>query len=295
RVILLVTESLCNVVGAFGLSRDYPQRPSYEPDVFIPSRLLAKKCPTLQPPTSIPPPPHPFPNMTMYRLLNWMSSGSTRKSEVEVSHLVHDVLLAEDFDATDLQGFSTRKYLKLLNISDQNIRSADVSPAPSATVIFLEGWVETDVMIKVPGQKVDASSGHPFKVPGFHYRLLVSAIREAFSDAQAKVFHLWPFRRLWTNPNDGCTYHIYDELYMSDAWIQAHDELQRQPKEPDCTLERVIAGLMFSSDATQLTNFRNAMAWPLYLFFGNLSKYACAKPGSGACHLVGFLPSVSVI
>jgi hypothetical protein len=124
--------------------------------------------------------------MTVYQLLNWMTSGSTRKSEAEVSHLVCDVLLAEDFNAIDLQGFSMRKYLKLFDIPDQNPPNAD---APSA-VIFPEGWIETDVTIKVPGRKVDASSGHPFKVPGFHYWLLVSAIHEAFSDTQAKAFHL---------------------------------------------------------------------------------------------------------
>jgi hypothetical protein len=59
-----------------------------------------------------------------------------------------------------------------------------------------------------------------------------------------------------------------------------------------CSLERVIAGLMFFSDATHLANFGTAKAWPLYLYFGNLTKYARSSPKSGACHLVGFLPSV---
>lgn len=293
RVILLVTESIRSVVGSFSLSRDYPQCPSYEPDIFIPSRLLAKKYPTLQPSAiGVPPPPHPFPNMTVYRLLNWMSSGSTRKSEAEVSRLVHDVLLAEDFSVNNLQGFSMRKQLNLLDTPEKNLVNGDT---PSAAVRFPEGWTETDLTIQVPSRMADRPGGHPFKVPGFHYRSLVGAIYEAFSDAQAKAFHLWPFRRLWTDPNNGHTYRIYDELYTYDAWLQAHDDLQKQPKEPDCVLERVIAGLMFSSDATQLANFGNASAWPLYLFFGNLSKYARAKPDSGACHLIGFLPSVSAI
>jgi hypothetical protein len=68
--------------------------------------------------------------------------------------------------------------------------------------------------------------------------------------------------------------------------------LQRQPREPNCSLERVIAGLMFFSDATHLANFGTAKAWPLYLYFGNLTKYARSAPTSGACHLVGFFPSV---
>ncbi|KAG2344269.1 hypothetical protein BDR05DRAFT_861682, partial [Suillus weaverae] len=84
-------------------------------------------------------------------------------------------------------------------------------------------------------------------------------ICEAFSDAQVEGFHLWPFCYLWTDPNDRHIYHIYNKLHISDAWIQAHDNLQKQPKEPNCTLEWVIAGLMFFLDATQLTNFRNTM------------------------------------
>jgi len=183
-----------------------------------------------------------------------------------------------------------RKYLGLLDTPDQIPPSDD---APHAALKFLHGWKETAVEIEVPSQRAD--DGVPFKVPGFHYRPLVDTIHEAFSDAQARAFHLWPFHHLWTDPNDGHTSRIYDELYTLDAWIQAHDELQEQPKEPDCTLERVIAGLMFFSDATQLANFGNATAWLLYLFFGNLSKYARAKPDSGACHLVRFLPRVSVI
>ncbi|KII89354.1 hypothetical protein PLICRDRAFT_109005, partial [Plicaturopsis crispa FD-325 SS-3] len=60
-------------------------------------------------------------------------------------------------------------------------------------------------------------------------------------------------------------------------------------------LERAIAGLMFWSDATHLTSFGTAKAWPIYLFFGNQSKYDRAKPSSGACHQIAFVPSVSHI
>ncbi|KAG2737582.1 hypothetical protein P692DRAFT_201681626, partial [Suillus brevipes Sb2] len=84
---------------------------------------------------------------------------------------------------------------------------------------------------------------------------------------------------------------VFDELYTSDSWLEAQDDLQRRQKEPGCSLERVIAGLMFFSDATHLANFGTAKAWPLYLYFGNLSKYARSSPTSGACHLVAFFPS----
>ena len=42
---------------------------------------------------------------------------------------------------------------------------------------------------------------------------------------------------------------------------------------------------MFWSDATHLAQFGNASAWPIYLFFGNQSKYIQGCPNSGACHL----------
>ena len=80
---------------------------------------------------------------------------------------------------------------------------------------------------------------------------------------------------------------------MSDAWITAHDDLQKQQRDDGCTLERVIAGLMFWSDATHLAQFGHASAWPVYLFFGNQSKYVRGQPNSGACHPIAFIPTVS--
>ena len=85
---------------------------------------------------------------------------------------------------------------------------------------------------------------------------------------------------------------IYDEAYTSDVWMDAHDALQKQPREPGCNLERVIAGLMFWSDSTHLTSFGNAEVWPLYLYFANLSKYIRARPNSGSCHHVAYIPKV---
>jgi hypothetical protein len=78
-------------------------------------------------------------------------------------------------------------------------------------------------------------------------------------------------------------------------WIEAHDNLQKQRNEPGCRLEKVIAGLMFWSDSTHLTSFGTAKVWPLYLYFANLSKYFRARPNSGACHHVAYIPYVSVL
>jgi hypothetical protein len=126
------------------------------------------------------------------------------------------------------------------------------------------------------------------KFTGFHYWPLIEVICAAFADVQASTFHLLPFKWLWKDPLDGHQERIFDELYSSDAWLQAQDELQKLPKGAGCSLEHVIVGLMFFSDATHLANFGTAKAWPLYLYFGNLTKYTWSMPQCRACHLVGF-------
>lgn len=218
--------------------------------------------------------------MTVYRLMSWMNSGSRQKSETEVQRLIKDVLQAHDFDIEHLERFSVRRSLQELDRDEGGKK-----------ITFPDDWIETDVTIDVPTKTREEAK--TYTVPGFHYRPLVEVIRAAFADVQASAFHLSPFKRLWKDPLDDHQERIFDELYTSNAWLDAQDNIQKLPKEPNCSLERVIAGLMFFSDATHLANFGTAKAWPLYLYFGNLTKYVRSSPRSGACHLVGFLPSVS--
>jgi hypothetical protein len=213
--------------------------------------------------------------------MSWMNSGSHQKSETEIQRLVRDVLQADDFDIKHLEGFSVKKSLQDLDKDEGEEK-----------VSFPDDWIKTDVTIGIP-TKSREEGPKAYSISGFHYRPLVEVIRAAFADMQAGAFHLLPFKRLWKDPLDAHQERIFDELYTSDAWLEAQDNLQKLPKEPGCTLERVIVGLMFFSDATHLANFGTAKAWPLYLYFGNLTKYARTSPQSGACHLVGFLPSVS--
>ena len=104
-----------------------------------------------------------------------------------------------------------------------------------------------------------------------------------------------PFKKTWKSPVTGHEQRVYDELYVSDTWNQAQDNIMKQRRDDECKLERVIAGLMFWSDSTRLAQFGHASAWPVYLFFGNLSKYDRANPQSGCCHPIAFIPSVSFL
>jgi hypothetical protein len=59
---------------------------------------------------------------------------------------------------------------------------------------------------------------------------------------------------------DGHEERIFDELYTSDAWLEAQDDLHKFPREPGCSLERIIADLMLTSDELPKHNIED---WPL--------------------------------
>jgi hypothetical protein len=292
RVILHVKDNLRTDPNNFGLIREYPYRPSYDPDHFVPLDDLSNfPCQNEDSVTihdtlshSNISPPWPFPNMSVYRMVAWMNTGSSMKTAKEVDRLVHDVILQPDFNSDDLKMFRAQK---------ANVKF-DQSELVNNTRIFeKDQWRSVDVDITIPlGVKNSTGKGHTFTVQDLHYRPLVDIITAAFSEPTALKFHFSPFKYLVKN-TDGIDLRVYGEAFTSDAHIKAHNDLQKQPPEPGCTLERTIALLMFFSDATHLSVFGTAKAWPVYLYFGNLSKYHRAKPGSGACHYVAFIPSVS--
>lgn len=86
---------------------------------------------------------------------------------------------------------------------------------------------------------------------------------------------------------------VYGEAYSSPAFREAHEEINALPRDPDDDLERVVASLMMWSDATHLASFGDASLWPIYLLFGNQSKYTRGKPTASACHHVAYIPTVS--
>ena len=119
-------------------------------------------------------------------------------------------------------------------------------------------------------------------------------IKVTWGAASSLPFHLLPFRHIYVDPKTGKETRIFDEVYTSESFEIAHNNLQKQPPEPGCKLERVIAGLMFWSDSMHLANFGTAKVWPLYMQFANLSKYMRAKPNSGACHHMAYIPAICV-
>ena len=238
----------------------------------------------------------PFANSSIHGIMNWMWSGSAMKSLEEVSTLV-GFLKSADFKKEDIVGFDIRRETALF---DSTLESRTKSQATngqdsnSSTLMHNEGWHEVEVKIQVPDSLTHISDAEIplFSVPGLHYRSICSVIKSTFEDAYSRSFHYTPFKNFWKPAVDSAPQRIHDEIYSSDAMVKAHEDLQNLPPEPGCNLERVVASLMFWSDSTHLASFGNASLWPIYLFFGNQSKWLRGKPRCGACHHVAYIPKV---
>jgi hypothetical protein len=110
---------------------------------------------------------------------------------------------------------------------------------------------------------------------------------------------------------------MYGELYTANQYHEVHNELQDfrwKMKQPmlhklchkihettvaatmlqACPNEWIVALMMVFSDATVPYTFSNMKLWPIYVYFGNMSKYFCCQPSSNSAHHVGYLPSVRV-
>jgi len=205
---------------------------------------------------------------------------SYQKSDSEVTRLVKDVLLNPKFRLEDLNGFNAARENQHADLVDDKLGKQ---------------FLESDVKIDVPsGDR--AVPSQKFAVPGLLYRTITSVICSAFAEPLAARFHFSPYRLFHQSPTANAPQRVYSELYDSDVFLDEHDKVQRAALHPDdlgCKHERTVAALMFWSDSTHLTNFGNAKMWPVYMMFGNMSKYICALPNLGACHHIAYIPSLS--
>ena len=299
RVLLIVRDRLVTIANSFGVWREYPHRPTIDPDGSlsleelsnshrVPSNL-SESSPADLPVVSESSPnsEHPFywpcQNATIWRVMAWLNNGKTAKSEAEATAFVETVIHASDFNKDELLGFNAHRENQRL---DKALSRAALKSQFS----------ESSVGILVPSgdPKVPAKT---FSVPGLLHRKLTSVVIDAFNDPLSHLLHFSPFKLFHRNPLTKKEERIFGELYTSDTFLAEHEEVQQHGKLPSddlsCKREKVVAALMISSDSTHLTNFGNTKAWPIYLMLGNLSKYFRSLPNSGALHHLAYIPSVS--
>lgn len=232
---------------------------------------------------------HPYPNKSSWCIWNWYWNQGAQKSKQSFKRLV-EIITSADFWTKDLH------HVKWTAI-DCQLGSHDPCQAdPDSGEWQTEdsGWMWRSITISV---LFSWHSLHPssrnYTIPNFHHRCLLLIIHKVLSDGvHCKSFHFEPYSLQWKH-SSGTDVGIYGELFSSEAFIAARHDLQdAQLDSASCTLPQCIVVLMFWSDATQLTAFRDAKLWPLYVYFGNESKYQHCTPTVNCCSHATYFQTV---
>jgi hypothetical protein len=230
---------------------------------------------------------HPYPNKSSFLLGDWFWNGGIQKSHKSFKELLR-IISDSEFRSEDIR--ATRWNL----INNRLGSSADDAEAHDDVTFEGAGWKKTAINIKIPIHKRAENPGiHDYLTADLYHRPLVSVIQEKLANEKHdELFHYQPYELLWNRGGSERSIRVHGELYNSEAFIQAHREVQESPAEPGCDLERVVVALMFWSDSTHLTSFGNSKLWPCYMFFGNESKYRRCKPSCHLCSHVSYFNHV---
>ena len=275
----------------FGLFRQYHATvfPSHDPDEHVFPEEIAD---LVDEPTPTKPDQDedtayaPYLNRSSFSLGEWYWCHGVQKSKESFRELVN-IIIDPQFKPGDIQDTKWDSInQKLGGDPDDEAEWVD-DPLP--------GWQRTAVTILVPFSRSTVKPGsQEYTIPNFYYRSIVSTIREKVMNPLAFLhFHLEPYKFYWQPGGMPEPVQVHCELYNSQAFLKAHEELQDSPREPGCELDRVVVGLMFASDETLLTSFNNEKLWPLYMYFGNESKYRRCKPSLHLCNHVAYFQKVS--
>jgi Plavaka transposase len=130
----------------------------------------------------------------------------------------------------------------------------------------LDRWRRNvSVSIQIPEGKGNVTSleGRTFEVPGLHHRSIVQIIQKVY--ASETNLHFTPSALFHKSDPNAPPQRVYGELFTSPVFWAEHKKL---PREPEPSLEPVIAPLLFWSDATHLAQFGTAKLWPYMPFWG---------------------------
>ncbi|KIO20707.1 hypothetical protein M407DRAFT_29645 [Tulasnella calospora MUT 4182] len=224
----------------------------------------------------------PYPNISSFLLGNWFWRGSG-KSRADRDALVKDVLLHPKFVIDDIRGVN-------FNSIDDTLALLNYTTEHDPTLP--DGWSKTPLQVSVPIAK---SKPQNFTVSALHHRNIMAVIRDTFGHhPAARRFCYQPYREYQGNPHKPTSQdkheRLFGELYTSDAFNSEHEKIQQLPSND--SYPKAIAALMFWSDSTHLAQFGQAKLWPLYLYFGNQSKYERGRPTSQSAHHIAYFPSL---
>lgn len=279
--------------NAFGLSRKYftEKAPQHDPeDSLVLTDLVDEEDPVDLDENCIDPAFfHPYPNKSSFLLGDWYWSEGVQKSQESFRSLL-GIIGDKDFDPQDVRETNWDQINQQIGRNHFDGEEWEDEDA---------GWFKSPVTISVPFPRTSRKASEILPEPQlytcqFYHRSFTSVIREKLNNPiDNQFFHYEPFELLWRpSPSDHRTTRVHGELYTSSEFLKVHNDLQESPPEPDCDLPRVVIALMFWSDSTHLTSFGNTKLWPLYLGFGNESKYRRCKPTLSLLNHVAYFEKV---
>jgi hypothetical protein len=281
----------------FGLVRQYfsSELPSHDPEEyvtladlsFIPGSHQSNEEPHAPVASSSDSQYHPYPNRSSFELGDWYWNQGVQKSQGDYMKLM-DILGGSTFNAAEVSSAHWKKINSQLGVNEYDEGDGQEWEDEDA------GWKRTPVSIEVPFSRSTESPGpRLYEGADLYHRSIVAVLREKLANVRDdKLFHYEPYELHWTPPHLDAQVTIYGDMYTSPAFHELHRELQESPGEPGCDLPRVVAGLMFWSDATQLTSFGTAKLWPTYMYFGNESKYRRCKPSCNLSNHIAYFETV---
>ena len=242
---------------------------------------------------------YPYPNENSWLIGDWYWNQGAQKSKQSFKSLV-DIITSANFRSEDLYCTSWAAIDRQLGSLGTVYDHSQATPAAADSEEWQakdDGWMQRDITISVPFPRRSLHPGpKTYTVSRFYRRSLVSIICEALlNPIRCRSFRFEPYSLRWKRPCRVNDIGVYGDLFCSQAFITAHRDLQDACLESTtCTLPRRIVALMLWSDATQLTAFRDAKLWPLYVYFGNESKYRRCTPTANLCSHAAYFQTVNI-
>lgn len=290
-----VRKILKSTRNLFGLYRQYhaTQFPEHDPDENVTFDDLMDTSADSS--SSLPVSYSPYPTESSFLLGEWYWNDGVKKSQSSFNNLLK-IVGHPDFRPEDVAGANWRRINAQLaeGVWGDGPNTGDCEDGWEDERVDGD-WIKTPIKITVPFHKKTLNPGsEEFEAGMLYHRKLISVIREKISrPCSHPHLHFEPYELYW-QPNETTEpVRTHGELYASDAFFDAHRALQDSPGEPGCQLPRVVVGLMFASDGTELTAFSNAKLWPVYLALGNESKNRRSKPSCQAFEHVAYFETVS--
>ncbi|KAI0743024.1 hypothetical protein C8Q80DRAFT_1058399, partial [Daedaleopsis nitida] len=256
---------------------------------------------------------------TQFRLVDWFYGRGSEVLSLERFDDLLDIIRSKGFTPKDLEGFTARKAERLLEAwaEDDKIFHPE------------NGWHESSVHIPMPCTKVTQTSESEvptYEVRGLHHRNIVDLVAGCLSDKNSRFAHSYhwiPSKLYWdppasetaktsANPTPSSAsspqagqpqgsagippppLRVYTDTFNSDAMNAEEDIIRKMPRvhsDPQ-DVEYAVLPVLLWSDETVLSSFGSAKLWPIYLYFGSLSKYIRGRPTEFAAHHLAYIPDV---